>query len=84
MLASDLVPAGFTVEMDTVSYCLVIEEVSRVCASTGVILSVNNSLVCDPLLKFGSEAQKEEFLTPLASGSQWLGPNRAGLAYIDA
>jgi butyryl-CoA dehydrogenase len=54
--------------MDTLSYSLVIEEISRVCASSGVILSVNNSLVCDPLLKFGSEEQKREFLTPLASG----------------
>jgi butyryl-CoA dehydrogenase len=54
--------------MDTVSYCLVIEEISRVCATSGVILSVNNSLVCDPLLKFGTEEQKKEFLTPLAAG----------------
>jgi butyryl-CoA dehydrogenase len=54
--------------MDTVSYCLVIEEVSRACATSGVILSVNNSLVCDPLLIFGNEEQKREFLTPLASG----------------
>ena len=54
--------------MDTLSYCLVIEEISRVCASTGVILSVNNSLVCDPLTKFGSQEQKETWLTPLASG----------------
>jgi butyryl-CoA dehydrogenase len=56
--------------MDTVSYCLVIEEVSRVCATSGVILSVNNSLVCDPLLKFGNEDQKREFLTPLAGGKK--------------
>jgi len=56
--------------MDTVSYCLVIEEISRVCATSGVILSVNNSLVCDPLLKFGSEEQKREFLQPLASGAK--------------
>src|SRR6185295_3851935 len=56
--------------MDTISYCLVIEEISRVCATSGVILSVNNSLVCDPLLKFGSEEQKREFLTPLASGKK--------------
>jgi butyryl-CoA dehydrogenase len=56
--------------MDTISYCIVIEEISRVCATSGVILSVNNSLVCDPLLKFGSEEQKKEFLTPLASGKQ--------------
>ncbi len=54
--------------MDTVSYCLVIEEISRACANSGVILSVNNSLVCDPLLKFGNDEQKRDFLTPLAAG----------------
>ena len=56
--------------MDTISYCLVIEEISRVCATSGVILSVNNSLVCDPLLKFGSEEQKQKFLKPLAAGEK--------------
>ena len=56
--------------MDSLSYCLVIEEISRVCASTGVILSVNNSLVCDPLMKFANDEQKERFLKPLASGEQ--------------
>jgi butyryl-CoA dehydrogenase len=56
--------------MDTLSYALVIEEISRVCATSGVILSVNNSLVCDPILKFGNDAQKREFLTPLASGKK--------------
>ncbi len=56
--------------MDPLSYCLVIEEVSRVCATSGVILSVNNSLVCDPILKHGTEEQKQEFLTPLASGKK--------------
>jgi len=56
--------------MDTVSYCLVIEEISRVCATSGVILSVNNSLVCDPLLKYGTEEQKQMFLKPLASGQK--------------
>lgn len=56
--------------MDTLSYCLVIEEVSRACATSGVILSVNNSLVCDPIQKFGSEEQKQEFLAPLASGKK--------------
>jgi alkylation response protein AidB-like acyl-CoA dehydrogenase len=54
--------------MDAISYCLVVEEISRVCASSGVILSVNNSLVCDPLLRFGSEEQKQRFLRPLAAG----------------
>src|SRR5437764_5213406 len=56
--------AGF----DTVSYVLAMEEISRACASTGVIMSVNNSLVCDPLTKFGTEEQKQEFLAPLAAG----------------
>ncbi len=56
--------------MDAISYCLVIEEISRVCATSGVILSVNNSLVCDPILKFGSEEQKMEFLKPLAAGEK--------------
>lgn len=56
--------------MDTVAYCLVIEEVSRSCATSGVILSVNNSLVCDPILKFGNDDQKERFLKPLASGAK--------------
>src|SRR4029079_18396148 len=56
--------------MDTISYCVVVEEISRVCATSGVILSVNNSLVCDPLLKFGNEDQKREFLAPLASGKK--------------
>ncbi|MCP4656736.1 MAG: acyl-CoA dehydrogenase, partial [bacterium] len=52
------------------SYCLVVEELSRVCATTGVIISVNNSLVCDPLMLFGTEEQKREFLTPLAAGDK--------------
>jgi len=54
--------------MDNVAYVLAMEEISRACASTGVIMSVNNSLVCDPILRFGSDAQKREFLVPLASG----------------
>ena len=49
---------------------IAIEEISRCCAATGVILSVNNSLVCDPLLKFGNEEQKERILKPLASGEK--------------
>ena len=53
---------------DHVSYALAMEEVSRACASTGVIMSVNNSLVCDPIYRFGTDAQKQEWLTPLASG----------------
>jgi butyryl-CoA dehydrogenase len=56
--------------MDHVSYAIVIEEISRVCASTGVILSVQNSLYCDPLLRFGTEAQKQKFLLPFARGEK--------------
>jgi butyryl-CoA dehydrogenase len=53
---------------DNLSYVLAMEEISRACASTGVIMSVNNSLVCDPILRFGTEAQKQQWLVPLASG----------------
>jgi alkylation response protein AidB-like acyl-CoA dehydrogenase len=53
---------------DTVSYVLAMEEISKVCASHGVIMSVNNSLVCYGLQKFGTDDQKERFLKPLASG----------------
>jgi butyryl-CoA dehydrogenase len=56
--------------MDVVSYSIVIEEISRVCANTGVILSVNNSLVCDPIEKYGNEDQKRRFLEPLARGEK--------------
>jgi len=56
--------------MDNLSYVLAMEEISAGCASTGVIMSVNNSLVCDPLVKFANEAQKEEYLVPLASGEK--------------
>ena len=54
--------------LDNVAYALAMEEVSRACASTGVIMSVNNSLVCDPIQRFGTEAQKQQWLVPLASG----------------
>jgi butyryl-CoA dehydrogenase len=56
--------------LDNVCYALAMEEISRGCASTGVIMSVNNSLYCDPVSKYGSPAQKEEFLTPFASGQK--------------
>jgi butyryl-CoA dehydrogenase len=58
--------AGF----DHISYSIVIEEISRVCASTGVILSVQNSLYCDPVHRFGTEEQKKQFLAPFASGEK--------------
>src|SRR5271154_5540950 len=56
--------------LDNVSYSLVCEEVSRACASCGVIMSVNNSLFCDPLYKFGTDAQKKNVLTPCARGDK--------------
>jgi butyryl-CoA dehydrogenase len=56
--------------MDHVSYAIVIEEISRVCASTGTILSVQNSLYCDPIFRFGTEEQKQKFLVPYARGEK--------------
>jgi butyryl-CoA dehydrogenase len=56
--------------MDTVAYAVAMEEISRGCAGTGVIMSVSNSLYCDPVLKFGSDEQKREFLAPFASGEK--------------
>jgi butyryl-CoA dehydrogenase len=56
--------------MDNVSYALAVEEISRACASTGVIMSVQNSLVCDPILHFGTDAQKQRWLPALASGKK--------------
>lgn len=55
--------------MDTLSYAIAMEEISRGDASSGTIMSVNNSLYCYPIDKFGSPAQKEQFLTPCASGA---------------
>ena len=54
--------------MDTISYVLAMEEFSKIDASTSVVVSVNNSLVCYGLNAFGSEYQKENFLKPLAAG----------------
>lgn len=56
--------------MDTVSYVLAMEELSKVDASASVAMSVNNSLVCWGLEKYGSAAQKEKYLKPLASGKK--------------
>ena len=54
--------------MDTVSYVLAMEEVSKIDASVSVCMSVNNSLVCWGLESFGTEEQKQKYLTPLAQG----------------
>jgi len=56
--------------MDNLSYSLVMEEISAACASCGVIMSVNNSLFCDPIYKFGTDAQKKEVLTQVAQGKK--------------
>lgn len=56
--------------MDTTSYVLAMEEISKVDASSSVIMSVNNSLVCWGLEKFGSEEQKQKYLVPLATGEK--------------
>jgi alkylation response protein AidB-like acyl-CoA dehydrogenase len=55
---------------DYLSYAIVVEELSRVCASTGVTLSVHVSLGANPIYKFGTEQQKQQFLVPLAEGSK--------------
>src|SRR6476469_3389031 len=58
--------------LDTISYVLAMEEISKVDASCSVIMSVNNSLVCWGLEAFGNEEQKQKYLTKLATG-EWLG-----------
>ena len=55
-------------EMDTLAYVLALEEISKVDASHGVIMSVNNSLYSHGILQFGTEEQKRNFITPIASG----------------
>jgi len=56
--------------MDALSYVIAIEEISRVDASLGVILSVNNSLYCHPIEKFGTEEQRRKYLAPFAAGEK--------------
>ncbi len=56
--------------MDTVSYVLAMEEISKIDASVSVCMSVNNSLVCWGLEAYGNEAQKQKYLTPLAQGKK--------------
>jgi alkylation response protein AidB-like acyl-CoA dehydrogenase len=54
--------------MDTLSYVLALEEICKADAAHGVVMSVNNSLYCHGILKFGTEEQKQKFITPIASG----------------
>jgi butyryl-CoA dehydrogenase len=55
---------------DTVAYAVALEEVAKACASHAVIMSVNNSLYCDPVHKYGTEKQKQRFLVPFAAGEK--------------
>jgi len=57
-------------EMDSISYCLVIEEISRVCAAMGLTVAVHNSVVVYPLSQFGNDEQKVKFLPSLAAGEK--------------
>jgi len=57
-------------EMDTLAYVLALEEICKVDASHGIVMSVNNSLYNYGILKFGTEGQKQKFLTPVASGEK--------------
>ncbi|MBW2063875.1 MAG: acyl-CoA dehydrogenase [Deltaproteobacteria bacterium] len=56
--------------VDTVSYCVALQEIAYACASTAVIMSVHNSVACGPIYVFGSEYLKEKYLRPLASGKK--------------
>jgi butyryl-CoA dehydrogenase len=58
--------------LDTLSYVTALEEISVACASCAVLMSVNNSLVCNPLQKFGSDVQKKKYLSKVSSG-EWIG-----------
>src|SRR3954471_14451746 len=56
--------------MDVMSYVLALEEIAVACASTAVIMSVNNSLYCDPVMRYATDEQKTRFLAPFAKGEQ--------------
>ena len=58
--------------MDINSYAIIVEEISRACAATGVVISAHTSLCVDPILSFGTDQQKQEYLPRLASG-EWIG-----------
>jgi len=66
-----MVPEAFGgAGLDTVNYVIAVEEISKIDASCGVIMSVNNSLVCYGLLEWGTDEQKQKYLLPLASGKK--------------
>ena len=55
---------------DPLTYVMCVEELSKVCGTTGVIVSAHSSLCCDPIMNFGTEEQKQKFLVPLAKGEK--------------
>jgi butyryl-CoA dehydrogenase len=55
---------------DPLTYVMCVEELSKVCGTTGVIVSAHSSLCCDPIMTFGTEEQKQKFLVPLAKGEK--------------
>lgn len=55
---------------DPLTYAMCVEELSKVCATTGVIVSAHTSLCCDPIMTFGTEEQKQKYLVPLAKGEK--------------
>lgn len=56
--------------LDYLAYAVAMEEISRGCASAGVIMSVNNSLYTGPIQHFGTQQQKEDFITPFMTGER--------------
>ncbi len=58
--------------MDITSYALIVEEITRACAASGVVISAHTSLCVDPILRFGTDAQKQHYLPKLAGG-EWIG-----------
>ncbi len=58
------------IDADAVSYVMAVEEISKACAATGIIMASHNSLDCHPVLTFGNEEQKKKYLTPLATGEK--------------
>lgn len=68
-----MVPTEYGGEgVDTISYVLALSEIASACASTAVVMSVHNSIVCESLVKFGSEALKQKYLPKLTS-AKWIG-----------
>jgi butyryl-CoA dehydrogenase len=70
-LLGSYLPEGYGgAGLDILSYAIVVEEVSKACASSGVLISAHTSLVCDPILQYGTDEQKKKFLPPLAAGEK--------------